>query len=127
MDSKDIDYTNSDVHRIAVEGNRKQCEINMKLYRVRYLNDTQKNYLYISERYVIPKLRGNKIGEQLLKIADDIASLNDCVSITTLLDPEYEENAELLEQGHKKLGYGTYRDSDGETIAIKYLNKLNTK
>lgn len=70
-------------------------------------NDTDKNeqYLYIADRYIEPALRGNKLGDQLLKIADIIARENNCKTIFATLIPEDENDKELLKKGHEKNGY----------------------
>lgn len=74
--------------------------------------------MYIADRYVIQKLRGKKIGEKLLKIADDVARANDCELIFANLIAEDSENLEKLKKGHEKEGYKIV-ERDGKTIAIK--------
>ncbi|KKR07714.1 MAG: hypothetical protein UT32_C0007G0002 [Parcubacteria group bacterium GW2011_GWC2_39_14] len=116
-----IDRQKSAAFTINITEKTHQCWINLRLFKVvqRGASD-EKRYLYIADRYVVPTIRGGKVGEQLLKIAADIAEANDCELIFATLIPEDSENKEKLEAGHKKAGY-VVSEKDGKVTATKTL------
>lgn len=118
-----IDRQKSTAFAINITEKTHQCWINLRLFKtVQRGAETEKRYLYIADRYVIPSIRGGKVGEQLLKIAADIAQANDCELIFATLIPEDSENKEKLEDGHKKAGYEVSEKS-GRVTAVKKLHE----
>jgi len=121
--SAEIDYNQSSAFSIGITEKDQQCWINLRLFKVLKKGESaERKYLYIADRYVIPQLRGNKIGEQLLKIADEIAQANNCELIFATLVPENFIDLEQLKRGHEKSKY-KITTKDGKVIAIKKLNE----
>jgi GNAT superfamily N-acetyltransferase len=120
----DVDLAKSTAYRINLTGEDQRYFINLKLFKIYNKKDgSSANYLYIADRYVRPDLRGKKIGEQLLGIADSVARANDCSLVFGKLIAEEPAETELLKQGHAKVGYTIDERKDGEIIASKEINE----
>ena len=121
----DLDRQQSGSYSINITEKNRRCWINLRLYKAVPKNEeTEERYLYIADRYVESDLRGNKVGEQLLKIADTIAEENGCKLIFATLIPEDIHDLELLKKGHEKDGYTiqTKEDKEGTKVtAIKHI------
>ena len=123
VETMGIDRQESAAFTINITEKDHQCWINLRLFKVVPRGETAgKNYLYIADRYAVPSIRGGKVGEQLLKIAADIAQANDCELIFATLIPEDFENKEKLEAGHKKDGYEV-SEKAGRATAVKKLHE----
>ncbi|KKQ80604.1 MAG: hypothetical protein UT02_C0005G0015 [Parcubacteria group bacterium GW2011_GWC2_38_7] len=123
VQSLGIDRQQSVAFTINITEKAQQCWINLRLFKVvQRGEETEKRYLYIADRYVVPTIRGTKVGEQLLQIATEIAKANNCELIFATLIPEDFENKSKLEAGHKKAGYEV-SENDGRVMAIKKLSQ----
>lgn len=116
-----IDIAQSKAFTIFATAENQQFFINVRLFHVIEKPDKiEKKYLYIADRYVAPKLRGNAIGGQLLHIADTIAKINNCELIFGNLISEDPQDIGILKKGHEKAGYEIV-GKDHKTIAIKKI------
>ncbi len=122
ISSHNFDDPASEAYSIKIAEIRERCAIDLNLFCAKQKDGRFINYLYISSRYVTPDLRGKKLGEQLLQIADRIAEDNECTAIFAQLSSRLSADKEKLIEGHKKLGYEI---SEGEnmTLARKKIQK----
>lgn len=116
-----LDRDKSQAHLLLITESKQRLWINLKLFKIVSRDGASENLLYIADRYVAPSLRGNKLGDQLLKIAENIARANGCSRIFAQLVPEEASNLALLEEGMQKAGFITHSGRKGETLAEKQL------
>lgn len=118
----DINSGRTATYMVLITEENKRCWINLRIIKAAFKDGTHKNYVYIGDRYVAPPLRGKRIGEKLLTLAEDIARANDCSAIFQTLIPENPDDMELLIQGTEKQGYTTTRGENRKVMSVKELS-----
>lgn len=118
-----IDYESSHVYLLNISSENHECFINLKFFALTLKDGSIKRYLYIADRYVIPTMRKQGAGEQLLLIAEEVARNNDCSLIFSKLVPEDPSDLESLIANTEKLGYHT-NQTGGLVVSTKKIKKL---
>jgi len=116
-----LDRGKSSAYLLCATESEQRCWINMKLYRVVARDGSKENFLYIADRYVAPNLRGQKLGDQLLEVADNIAKANRCVKVFAQLIPEDPKDVDVLGKGMQKAGFVVSKGEGGGTLAEKQI------
>ena len=118
MDMQDVRAVQSVLHVISSPD--KSIILNVQLYRVQMWDlQHEVRYLRILDRHINSDLRGRGVGNQLLRIVDNIARLTSSKAVFGQLVPEDPSNMDLLQRGHKKNGYEVKERMDGSVVATK--------
>ena len=112
VDRNSVDRQNSRGYLILIGERDHSCWINLKLFKLKFKDGSEKTFLYIADRYVALPRRGKKIGEALLGLADETALDNRSSLIFAKLIPENPAELPYLVKGHEKAGYRISREQD---------------
>lgn len=120
IDPNSINHQDSRGYLILIGARDYSCWINLKLFKLKFKDGSEKTFLYIADRYVVPQKRGKKIGEALLDVADEIASNNLCSLVFANLIPETSAELSSLIRGHQKAGYRVTEESGSVTAKKEF-------
>jgi hypothetical protein len=100
--------------------------LNGAILKVNMPTGEEKNLLYLSDRIISKEIRGQKIGKQLLELADQIAKDNNCQLIFGVLVPEDTNDQKAmagLKKTHQEFGYEII-EKNKLNIAVKHLTNF---
>ena len=90
------------------------------IYDIALTDGSRKRILYITDRTVAPALRGHGYGKALAELAENIARMNQCSIIFSILVPEGFMDPPRFRKGKEEAGYTVTMSQQG-TVAVKEL------